>query len=358
MSKSSISRREFLGWSAAGLAALGTRRVFAADAPKYVGTGTTPSTTYAETSAALAVADPSRVTLLQFTDIHFFCKHEDPNADQKTVDYLPKLIDMAKPDLLMVTGDFWHDNPEGRGRAQAEFAVEQISRLGVPWIFTWGNHDALDDVAKGHDLMHDAKGSLYRGGASGGNYTIHLHDKAGAAIWDLYCLNTSSNGMGETPRAWLRAQAAARATAPQTPAFGVFHIPLKQLDDGWERPNTRGVKLGGKGSGEDTGETLGLLAQLGVRAACCGHIHTNDFSVEQDGVELIYGHATGAAGWGGDTVPKGAKIHTLNAQSGSHAWESLLLDGTRWSPAPGVRIEEVLDTPWDSPAKQKRKAAA
>jgi len=357
MSKSSLSRREFLGWSAAGLAALGARRSFAADAPKFVGAGAALSTTYAENSAALSVADPSRITLLQFTDLHFFCKHEDPNADQKTIEFMPRLVDQAKPDLLMVTGDFWHDNPEGRGRAQAEFAVEQISRLGVPWIFTWGNHDLLDDIPKGHDLFHDAKGSLYRGGPAGGNYTVQLQDKSGATLWDLACLNTSSKGMGEAPRAWLREQIAARANAPQTPVFGVFHIPLKQLDELWGTEQTRGVKLGGTGYGDDTGETLGLLAQLGARATCCGHIHTNDYSATQDGVELIYGHATGAAGWGGETVPKGAKIHTLNAQSGSHAWETLLIDGTRWTPAPGTRIDQVLDSPWDSPAKQKRKAA-
>lgn len=357
MSKSSLSRREFLGWSAAGLAALAARRAFAADAPGFVPTGSLVSNTYAGSSAALKVADPSRITLLQFTDLHFFCKSDVPEADKKTVEYLPRLVEQAKPDLLLVTGDFWHDNPEGRGRAQAEFAVAQISALGVPWVFTWGNHDMLDDIVKGHDLFHDAKHSLYRGGPAGGNYSIQLQDQAGATLWDLVCLNTSSHGMDEAPRAWLRGQIAARNAAAAVPGFGVFHIPLKQLDEGWASPNARGVKLGGKGSGVDTGETLGLLAQLGVRAACCGHIHTNDYSVVSDGVELIYGHATGAAGWGGETVPKGAKIHTINAQSGSHAWETLLVDGTRWSPAPGVRVEEVLDTPWDSPAKQKRKAA-
>jgi hypothetical protein len=52
-------------------------------------------------------------------------------------------------------------------------------------------------------------------------------------------------------------------------------------------------------------------------------------------------------------MPKGGKVITLNAQSGSHAWESLLADGSRWQPKPGEQIDKLLDTPWDAPAKHK-----
>lgn len=345
-----LNRRQFLAWTAAGLATAATRPAFAAPG----GTGIAPSTTYPETTAALTVADPARITLLQFTDLHFFCHRDKPELDKRTIEELPRLRDHAKPDLIMVTGDFWHDNPEGRGYEQAQFAAEQIASLGVPWLFVWGNHDMMDDAAKGHDLFHDAKHSLYRGGPGGGNYVVELKDKAGASVWDLICVNSSSRGIQEPQRAWLADLKAARAAQQRPPAFGVFHIPLKQQIEAWDKKQASGVRLNGGGSAElENGGALPLFKELGVRAGFCGHIHTFDFAAQADGVELVFGHATGWAGWGGDVVPKGAKITTINAQSGSHAWETVLADNSRWRPQPGQQIDKLLDTPWDAPAKHK-----
>ena len=61
-----------------------------------------------------------------------------------------------------------------------EFAVGQIEKLGVPWLFTWGNHDRLTDYAHGQTFLAEAKHSLYRGGHSEGNY-LELHFPAPAS---------------------------------------------------------------------------------------------------------------------------------------------------------------------------------
>lgn len=348
--KKPISRREFLGWSAAGLAATWARPG-TAETPTLV--GMTPSTRYPETTAALTVSDPARISLLQLTDLHLFCHREEPALDKRTLDELPRLVEHAKPDLVMVTGDFWHNNPEGRGREQMEFAIEQVSALGVPWIFTWGNHDMLDDYAGGHDAFHDAKNSLYRGGPGAGNYVINLNDKSGAPVWDLVCMNSSSHGIEETQRAWLSDLAKSREGKTNPPAFGVFHIPLKQQIEAWAAKEARGIRIGGGGSEKENGGALPLMKVLGARAGFCGHLHTFDYAAQADGVELVFGHATGWAGWGAEVVPKGGKVITLNAQSGSYAWETLFADGSRWQPKPGEQIDNALDTPWDTPAKHK-----
>lgn len=344
-----ISRRQFLAWGAAGLAAAGARR---AQGAEFVPVGSVASVRYPEMSTAVTIGDPSRIKLLQFTDLHFFCKRDAPALDQRTIEELPRLVEHAKPDLILVTGDFWHDNPEGRGREQMEFAIAQVGALGVPWLFTWGNHDMLDDYAAGHDALHDAKHSVYRGGPHAGNYVIEIKDKAGASVWDLICVNSSSRGIEAPQRAWLQELAATRRERKTPPAFGVFHIPLKQQIEAWDKKEARGIRLKGGGSAEkETGEALPLMKALGVRAGFCGHIHTFDFGAQADGVELVFGHATGWAGWGADVMPKGGKLITLNAQSGSYAWETLFADGARWQPKPGEQIDDVLDTPWDAPAK-------
>lgn len=350
--KHDISRRRFLQWTAAGAASLALPRAFAAGEKS--GTGAAISTTFPESSAALRVADPSRIKLLQFTDLHFFCHTENPALDQRTIEELPKLVEMAQPDAVMVTGDFWHNNPDGRGQEYAEFAIDKIEKLGVPWLFTWGNHDMLSDVAKGHDTFHQAKNSLYRGGPGAGNYVVELRDKAGANVWNLVCLNSSSNGIEEAPRQWLKDLKAARKDAKQSPAFAIYHIPIKQQIEAWGQKKAAGVKLNGGGSAEkEDGSTLGLLKDLGVRAGFCGHIHTFDYTAQCEDVELVFGHATGWAGWGGDVVPKGAKLITLNAQSGTHTWESIFADGSRWQPTPGKQVDQLVDNPWKDKVEKK-----
>jgi hypothetical protein len=65
-----------------------------------------------------------------------------------------------------------------------------------------------------------------------------------------------------------------------------------------------------------------------------------------EGIELVYGRATGYAGYGGEVVRKGGKLITINAQSGSYAWETLFADGTTWRPEQDMRLQEAVDAPW------------
>lgn len=349
--KQPISRREFLAWTAAGAAALGMRPAFCADA---AGTGSVASATYPETSALLKVADTSRIRLLQFTDLHYFCHRDQPELDKRTSEELLRHVDNTKPDVVMVTGDFWHDNPGGRGQEQAEFAIEQVSKLGVPWLFVFGNHDAVTDIPKLHDTLHQAKNSLYRGGPGAGNYVVQLADAKDQPVWDLVCLNSSSRGLEAPAREWMAQLKAARTGKPQAPSCAIYHIPLKQQIESWDKKEASGIRLNGGGSAEkEDGSSLALFKDLGVRAGFCGHIHTFDFTTKTNDVELVFGHATGWAGWGGDVIPKGAKLVTLNAQSGSHTWETVFADNSRWQPTPGQQIDKLLDTPWDAPAKHK-----
>ena len=90
-----------------------------------------------------------------------------------------------------------------------------------------------------------------------------------------------------------------------------------------------------------------ILDALGtVRAYFCGHDHVNDYKGTWGGVELNYGRATGHGGYGGNKVPKGAKIITVNAQSGKHTSESILPDGSTWNGEPGKIIDTVEALPW------------
>lgn len=308
-----------------------------------------------ETTASHKPRAMDRVKLLQLTDLHFYGAPYLPKRDQRTLADLPRLVDALDPDLLMVTGDLWHDNPDGRGAEFMECAVANIEALGRPWLFVWGNHDQVDDYAKAHERITKARGSLYRGGPGGGNYLVTLNNAAGQPAWNLLCLNSNDQGLGPAQRDWLKANGA--SLAGTLPTFVVAHIPIKQQAMAWDTRLASGIRLENVSSESEDGTSLGVIKEAcAARAFFCGHDHVNDYTAMVDGVELIYGHATGWAGYGSNEMPKGAKLMTVNAESGSYAWETVLMDGSRWKPEAGKAIDKVLDTPWDVPAKSSQRA--
>lgn len=351
MKKRGINRRDFIVQTAAG-AALATGVHGVAGAENVVGLA--PSATFPETKSVLKVPTPARIRVLQLTDVHFFCTPMLPKRDKQTLEDLPRLVDLTKPDLVMVTGDLWHDNPDGRGREYMEHGVAQIESLGVPWTFNWGNHDQLDDYVAGHDFIARAKHSLYRGGASGGNYILELQNGDGRGIWEMVLLNSSNRGLMGEQREWLKALASERGDAPRLPAFAVVHIPIMQFETLLEQKKVSGVHLEKIAYWDEDGTTLDFIRKAAdLRLYACGHDHVNNYHGNMNGVDLVYGQATGSGGYGGNIVPKGAKLHTINAESGQHAWETYFPDGTTWSATPGEVIEDKLDVPWDTDAKRR-----
>ncbi|MFN8605916.1 MAG: metallophosphoesterase [Vulcanimicrobiota bacterium] len=293
--------------------------------PHPVGMASCPEAT--EDTAVFTVSDPSHVRLLQFTDLHFYQKPWRKDLDGRTRDDMRRLVDLYAPDLLLITGDLWNNNPMHCGGYYLEQCLEMVVALGRPWLFVWGNHDRLDDYPAGHRALAAAPGSLYRGGKSAGCYRVFLRDRQGRSLWDLICINTNGYGLGPAQQKWLTTFA---TTTPH--AFAVFHIPLLQQGQLWDRGQGRGVKLEPTGSGVENGATAKQLLTHNVRAGIHGHDHLNDYSLVAEGIEFIYGRATGYSGYGGDRVPKGGKLYELNTENAKFAWRTVLADGSSWTP--------------------------
>ena len=349
------TRRDFLKTACAGAAAASVLSTGAAADDEAPLPGTAVSKTYGETSAALQIADPSRFTILQVTDSHFFqVRKEIPNGNERTVGDWKKMVDLYKPDVVCMTGDLWHENHDGTGAGYQQQAIAWLGELGVPWTYSWGNHDQLDDQSKGHDALHDGKNSLYRGGPQSGNYTVSIQDKAGHPVWALLCMNTHRLGLVGTAYDWLTALVNARKDNLnfQTRAFAFFHIPLQQYELLRTGGGMSGITMEGVCNETEKGDALKQLAALGtVRATFCGHDHVNDYSGVVDGIELAYGRSSGWNAYGFDQVRKGGKLITANCETGSYAWESVFPDGLRWHPKPGDHIDKLIDEPWLNPKR-------
>ncbi|MFT6242902.1 MAG: 3',5'-cyclic AMP phosphodiesterase CpdA [Akkermansiaceae bacterium] len=329
-----MNRRQFLSASvAAGVSATSSK---ANSGPKdlhpAISMGLAKAKKDLPRTAKLKVAG-DELRILQFTDIHFFCdrKKYGEKADLKSVEDMKRMVENTDPHLIAITGDLWSDNPRGKGQEFFEYALEKVESLGKPWLFNWGNHDQLDDYATAQATLTEAKNSLYRGGHDGGNYRIPITGADDRQLWELLCLNTTTQGVQATQEKWLTAQ-----KPSSSPVLCFLHIPLLEYDTVWQKKLAKGIfKEPVCTYGED-GSALSVLKKFGdVKACFCGHDHVNDFGGTWDGVEMVYGRATGHAGYGGDKLKKGGKLITVNLtapQNPSYAWKTVFADGSDWSP--------------------------
>mgnify|MGYP000023540014 CR=1 FL=1 len=294
-----------------------------------------------KTAVRELAVNKKEIRLLQFTDIHFFAGLKDSpehavKGNSRTADAMRQLTDQTKPQLVIVTGDFWHNNPDGRGAEFMDYAVSQLETLGVPWIYTWGNHDELTDYAVGHRRMTEAKNSLYGGAEDDGNYLLRL-TRDGKPIMEIFCINTHREGMRRAEQDWL--QTAAGPSKDYPFRMAVMHIPIKQYAEVWENGSARGFIGEDVCFEQESGDSLEVLARCGVQAVICGHDHVNDYEGTIQNVRLIYGRSSGLHSYGALTLAKGGKLYTFNSETGGLTWQSLPYRGDPWVPKPDERVD-------------------
>jgi len=280
--------------------------------------------------------------LLQLTDIHFFAGFEDNpdnarKANTRTSDAMRALVEKTRPHVVIVTGDLWHNNPDGRGAEFMDFAASQLESLGVPWAYTWGNHDRLDDYAEGHRRFTGARNSLYAGSEHDGNYLIRVTHQH-RPVLEIFCLNTHEAGIQEAERQWLVSMAGPEKDRPYRMA--AFHIPIKQYAEVWENGTARGFIGEDVCFEQESGQSLDVLARCGIRTVICGHDHVNDYEGVMQGVRLLYGRSSGLQSYGALTLAKGGKLYTFHSETGNLTWESLPYRGKPWFPGPGERVDK------------------
>lgn len=342
-----INRRKFLAATPLALAALGSiKNGFSAEpspaaasgeaelAPPVIGRSLAVRPLSEIRPARIVPASPKQFKILQFTDLHFLFK--TPDLDARTIADFGRHIELQRPDLVVVSGDMWHDNPEGRGKKGLEMALGAFPKFGVPWTVLWGNHDKLDDYQSAHDLFEKAENSVYTGGGAHGDHRIEVVlDKDAAQpghLLDIYCLNSGAEGLtGWQVRSLGEMKSAVRKRSETPPpAFAFFHIPILEYETRLGPANFKGAKLEGVGHGKDTGAMFPVIkGDKPIRACFCGHNHTNDYVLETEGVDLVYGRSTGHAGYGGEKLRKGAKLIEIDCLTGKYQQTSVFADGSK-----------------------------
>ena len=299
-----------------------------------------------------AAGDDFRI--LHLTDIHLGGSLFSARQDLKALSACYALIENTHPDLVIVTGDL--SFPLGimsmsfNNSAPVYQFAAFMRNLGIPWAFTYGNHDTeslasmdkeeLNDVFKA--LSYKTSGTLLypyvQPGVTGrSNQLIELRNADGSLNTALFLIDSNAyTGEGINVYDYIHddqvdwyAGEMARLDAEagrQVPSMIFFHIPLQQYRTAYELYEAgsreviwffgeNGEKMINKVCCSDYPSSLFERArELGCEAMFCGHDHYNNMSLEYEGVRLTYGMSIDYLAMPGienDTEQRGGELITI-----------------------------------------------
>lgn len=280
--------------------------------------------------------DPAgRFKIVQFTDLHL---HEGGDKDQQTLALVGEVLDIEKPQLVVLTGDTL------AGAAQRQetvaLAAGPMAERKIPWAVALGNHD--DEWPKDVEKPKDRRGlmamfarqpcSVSKVGPAeifgASNYCLPIYNADGTQKkWILYMLDSNSyTGKKELGSydwihtdqiAWYsqtsKTLAQERDGKPH-PALAFFHIPLLEYE--YALADAQADVVGHRHEGVacpriNSGLFAAMLERGDVKGVFVGHDHVSDYEAQYRGIRLIYGRGTGIDTYGRDGFPRGGRVILL-----------------------------------------------
>lgn len=284
-------------------------------------------------SPKLSIDAGSKYKILQVADLHFstgegVCRDQYPEipdckADKRTLKFIDSVLDIEKPDLVVLTGDqiFGEDSFDTVTtllKAVNPYIVKQI-----PYSIMFGNHDDEGSLTREQlmGLVETLSYSLAQSGPSNvdgyGNYVFSVKDKEKMTnLLTFYVLD--SHKYSQMPKTnpgydWIkesqllyveRQHEGILQTHENHLSFALFHIPLPEYRHLNNQPFIGNYKEGITAPKYNT-YARDLFAKIGVSIVSVGHDHCNDYCLLDSNAEqtnkiwLCYGGGAGEGGYGG-----------------------------------------------------------
>ena len=312
---------------------------------------------YNEESGAYTItAAGEDFRILHLTDIHLGGSLFSARQDIKALSACYALIENTRPDLVLVTGDL--SFPLGvmsmsfNNSAPVYQFAAFMRNLGIPWAFTYGNHDTESLASMGEKelnevflaLSYKTSGTLLypyvQPKVSGrSNQLIELRNTDGSMNTALFLIDSNAyTGEGINVYDYIHddqvdwyAGEVERLSAEagrEVPSMIFFHIPLQQYRTAYELYESgsdevkfffgeNGEKMINKVCCSDFPSSLFDRArEMGCEAMFCGHDHYNNMSLEYQGVRLTYGMSIDYLAMPGienDTAQRGGELITIRS---------------------------------------------
>ena len=294
--------------------------------------------------------------ILQLTDIHLGGGVLSYDKDMKALEAVYELLDRTRPDLVIVTGDLVFPVGYASFSFNNTAPVQQFAafmrNLGIPWAFTYGNHDTESYAAtSGGDLNELYKKLSWKTSRTllypyvqpditgRSNQLIELRNADGSLNQALFLIDSNAytgDGLNkydfihDDQVEWYKDQVLReeKEEGHVVPSMVFFHIPLQEYREAYQRYESGSDEVKycfGSNDEEmmdkvccseypsklfDTAEELGSTTGF-----FCGHDHYNNMSLEYKGMRLTYGMSIDYLAMPGiarDTKQRGATLITVH----------------------------------------------
>jgi len=269
--------------------------------------------------------------IVQFTDLHL---REDSKEDDKTIALMGQVLDVEKPQLVVLTGDFLGSSEQPR--EIMKLCSQPMAERHIPWAAVMGNHDdegtkdrrGLMDIVMSMPYSVSQQGPKDITGVS--NYYLPVVSADGGHTqWILYFLDSNAyppeKSLGSYD--WIHADQIDwyRRTSKKLadgnggrpyPALAFFHIPLPEYEHvlAGGNANVAGYRYESVCCPQiNSGFFAAMLERGDVKGTFVGHDHVNDYEGTLHGIRLIYGRATGFNAYGRDGFPRGGRVILIEA---------------------------------------------
>lgn len=284
--------------------------------------------------------------ILQVADLHFltgegFCRDPVPpesasgcRADPRTLEFIDKVLEIEKPDLVVLTGDQIHGDTAFDSESALFKAYNPFIARKIPFAAILGNHDhkgllSRTQVMELTLILPYSVSEVGPGDISGaGNYVLTVaSSNAESLAATFYFIDTheySKNPKFARTYDWIHEDQLSFFDSHQKKlplAMAFIHIPLpeyRNVGQGIIGQNPEGVTAPHHNSG-----ARDKFAQWGVQVATCGHDHANDYCLKDSNsdtgdVWLCYGGGAGEGGYGGyNGYVRRLRLYELDETKGS-----------------------------------------
>lgn len=294
--------------------------------------------------------------ILQLTDIHFGFSWFSRKKDALAISAITTLIERAKPDLIVLTGDsIFPYIPKSGTRnnlKQAKRLTAFFDAFKTPYMILFGNHD-IEIGSKGSkdeisDIIMASEYGIFDKGPKSltgmGNYIVKLRNSDQSLRSALAVLDSNMYREGwfysgfdcirEEQTAWcLSALSELKKENEALKALAFFHMPLPEFKSAYEK-----MKLGDQsvtyhfGSIGEADDYFGIskyqpdffekAVQNGIiKGMFCGHDHYNTLSLSYQGIQMTYGMSIDFLGYKGIKeryIQRGGTLITIEKNGDFH----------------------------------------
>jgi len=324
--------------------------------------GTNKNTIFYEESTGIYTItdeDGGDFKILQLTDIHLGGSVFSYTKDKKALEAVYQLIDYMRPDFVIVTGDLTFPLGIMSFSLNNHTPVMQFAsfmrNIGIPWAFTYGNHDTevtatyskedLDSLYQSLSYK-TSKNLLYpytQPNITGrNNQLIEIRNKNSTLNQALFLIDSNAytgEGINEYDYIhddqveWYQENVLRLELEEHKKISSMvfIHIPLQQYKtayDLYEKGSDEVTYYFGSNDEETIDKVCAskypskmfntALKLRSTKAFFCGHDHYNNMSLEYQGIRLTYGMSIdylAMPGISSDTKQRGATLITLHEDS-------------------------------------------